>query len=129
MEYGTITVRGDDVERLMSELTGPGMGSEKTRYRTDDFAVLAWERWDAWRTNSDLMVAVVMDVEDERTCTLAVMAGGGGEGALGLDWSVTSAIAESVTGKERSAETAAFEEAIEDIEETCESLGLEIETE
>jgi hypothetical protein len=127
MEFGTVTVRGERADALLSELTGPKRAMNRTRYRADTFGVLAWERWDSWRTNSDLMVTVVIEVRDERTCEVAVMAGGGGEGAMGLDWSVGSVVADHLLGAERSAEAAAFEEAIEALEDTCDSLGLTID--
>jgi hypothetical protein len=127
MEFGSVTVRGEDAGALLSELTGPKRAMNRTRYLADDFAVIAWERWDSWRTNSDLMVTVVIERRDERTCEVAVFAGGGGEGAMGLDWSVGSVVADHLLGAERSAEAAAFEEAIESLESTCESLGLTID--
>jgi len=127
MEFGTVVVRGENADALLSELTGPKRAMNRTRYLAGDFGVLAWERWDSWRTNSDLMVVVVLERRDDRTCEVAVMAGGGGEGAMGLDWSVGSVVADHLLGAERSAEAAAFEEAIASLEDVCESLGLTID--
>ncbi|WP_251328442.1 hypothetical protein [Haloplanus pelagicus] len=127
MEFGTVVVRGEDADDLLAEMTGPKRAMNRTRYLGDTFGVIAWERWDSWRTNSDLMVVVVMELRDDETCEVAVMAGGGGEGAMGLDWSVGSVVADHLLGAERSAEAAAFEEAIEDLEATCESLALTID--
>lgn len=129
MEFGTVTVTGDGVGELLTELTGPGMAMNQTRYKRGYFGVIAWERWDSWRTNSDMMVTVVMDLRDDRTCEVAVLVGGGGEGAMGLDWSVESVVADHLLGAERSAEAAAFEEAIDHLEETCADLGLDIDPE
>ncbi|MFB6101228.1 MAG: hypothetical protein ABEJ73_01525 [Haloplanus sp.] len=127
MEFGSVTVRGENVAAVLSELTGPKRAMNRTRYLADSFGMIAWERWDSWRTNSDLMVAVVMELRDDRTCEVAVLAGGGGEGAMGLDWSVSSVVADHLLGAERSAEAAAFEEAIEALEDTCDSLELTID--
>ena len=127
MEWGTLTVRGERVEELLSEVTGPTGAMERTRYRADRFCVVAWERWDSWRTGTDLMVAVVMELLDRETCQVAVFAGGGGSGLTGRDWTVTSVAAEHLLGAEHSAEAAAFGEAVVDVEDACEALDLTLD--
>ncbi|MEF8813109.1 MAG: hypothetical protein V5A55_04745 [Halovenus sp.] len=126
MEFDTITVRGEGASELLTEVSGPTKGMNKTRYASEEFSVIAWERYDLWRTNSDLMVAVIMDLTDSRTCEVAIMVGGGGDELLGFDWSVTSTVASTVSDVERSAEAAALEEAVEYLEKTCNDLTLNI---
>lgn len=122
-----MTVRGDRVEELLSAVTGPRGAMERTRYRAERFCVVAWERWDSWRTGTDLMAVVVMELLDEETCRVAVFAGGGGSGLTGRDWTVTSVAAEHLLGAEHSAEAAAFEEAVVDVEDACEELDLTLD--
>jgi hypothetical protein len=120
MEFGSVTVTGERVDELLTALTGPAMAENPTRYRREEFGVIAWERWDSWRTNSDLMVAVVMDLRDDRTCEVTAMV---------WDWSVESVVAERLLGTERGAEAAVFAETIEHLEDVCATLDLEVAVE
>lgn len=129
MEFDTITVRGEGVSELLEEVSGPKKGMNKTRYASDGFSVITWERYDLWRTNSDIMVAVIMDLTDSRTCEVGIMVGGGGDELLGLDWSVTSTVASTVSDVERSAEAAALKQTVEYLEERCNDLTLNIDPE
>lgn len=129
MEFDTITVRGEGVSELLKEVSGPKKGMNKTRYASDGFSVIAWERYDLWRTNSDIMVVVIMDLTDSRTCEVGIMVGGGGDEILGLDWSVTSTVASTVSDVERSAEAAALKQTVEYLEERCNDLTLNIDPE
>lgn len=126
MEFDTITVRGEDASEFLAEVSGPKTGMNRTRYASEEFGVVAWEEYDWWRTNSDLMTVVVMDLKDSRTCEVVIMVGGGGDDLFGFDWSVTSTIASKVGDVERSAEAAALEEAVEYIERTCEDLPVSV---
>jgi hypothetical protein len=129
VEFGSVTVTGERVDELLTTLTGPAMAENPTRYRREEFGVIAWDRWDSWRTNSDLMVAVVMDLRDDRTCEVTAMVGGGGTGAMGWDWSVESVVAERLLGTERGAEAAVFAETVEYLEDVSATLDLEVAVE
>jgi hypothetical protein len=127
MESGTLTIRGDRVGELLSAVAGPRGSMERTRYRAERFCVVARERWDSWRTGTDLVAVVATELPDEETCQVAVLAGGGGSGLTGRDWTATSVAAEHLLGAEQSAEAAAFEEAVVDVEEACEEPDLTLE--
>lgn len=129
MEFETITVRGEGASQLLTELSGPIKGMNKTRYAADGFSILAWERYDVWRTNSDIMVALIMDLTDSRTCEVAIMAGGGGDEILGWDWSFLSLVAGQVSDVEEGAEAAAIQDTVEYLGNRCEDLSLDIATE
>jgi hypothetical protein len=138
MEFGLFTVGGEDV----SDLAGEVIDVEKQRsagrfnpdandiyrYAGDGFTLLTYESWDAVRTNSMLMVAMLFEQADGETARVAVMAGGGGEGIRKKDYTPESLLASELLGTEAGAEAVAFERAVDDVERACDSLGLNVET-
>ena len=110
MESVELTVRGDGVRELPRAITGFPR-HKRVDHAGDDFAVVVAEQY-FFRTNSNLLTTTIFDVLDDTTCTVRVVAGGGGVGLTQEDLWSESSEAGTVVGK---------------VETFCEEHGLDVE--
>lgn len=135
MEASRITVRGENVDRLADALVeSKARTAERTlnkrgvrnvhRYDGNGFTQLAYERAAAYE-DSWLMVSVVVETVDERTRTVVVLVGGGGEGPFKLQEITLRRLRR---GEEAVGEAGRFGTVLRDIKKVCDSLDLTVET-
>jgi hypothetical protein len=136
MESSHITFRGENAHRLGEALVeSKARESERTinkrgvrnvhRFDGDDVTQLAYERGAAFE-DSWLMVSILVKRDDDRTCTVVVFVGGGGEGPFKLE----EISARRVLQGERSVgEAGRFGTVLKDLKQVAESLELDVVTE
>ena len=95
------------------------------RYEGDGFTHLAYERAAAYE-DSWLVVSVLVERVDERTSTVAVLVGGGGEGPFKLEEISARRL---LRGEEAVGQAGRFATVLRDIESVIDSLDLDVETE
>lgn len=49
-----------------------------------------------FRTNSNLMAAIITSMRDNTTCEVEIVSGGGGSGLAGMDWGSESAMVDTL---------------------------------
>ncbi|MDG5775433.1 hypothetical protein VB773_11170 [Haloarculaceae archaeon H-GB2-1] len=132
MEVTTITLQGDDVDQFAAELLQRKASQADSlnkrgvrnlhKYEGDGFTQFSYERGSAYE-NSWLMVTVLVELVDDRRCTVAVFVGGGGEGPFKLEEFTLRRFRDSETFGERGR----FGTVLKDVEAVRESLGLQVE--
>jgi hypothetical protein len=135
MEATTLTVRGENAPRLAEALVeAKATESERSinkcgvrnihQYRGDGFTQLAYERGSS-HSNSWLQVSILVETVDDRTATVVVFVGGGGEGPFKLEEITARRI---VHGEQSVGQAGRFVTVLRDVKKVCESLDLDVET-
>ncbi len=135
MEGCTLTVRGDDPDRLPAAFVETRASEADRslnrrgvrnihRYRGDGFVHVVYERGAA-RSDDWVTVTLLYDRVDDRTGTVAVFVGGGGEGPFKLDELSMDRLLE---GTEAVGAAGRFATVLDDVESVCDDLGLSVET-
>lgn len=136
MQASRLKLRGEDVDRfaeayleskaeeVRNSLNMRGVRNIH-RYGRNGLTQIAYERASKWE-DAWLMVSVLVDVEDDRTCTVALFVGGGGKGAFKMEEMPMRRI---LGGEDATGEAGRFVEVLEDVEEVVDSLALEVDLE
>lgn len=133
MEASHIAVRGENVDRLAAALIDSKATESKRSinkrgvrnihtYEGDGFTHLAYERAAAYE-NSWVMVSILVEQIDDRTCAVFTLVGGGGEGPFKLE---EISMRRILHGEESVGEMGRFGTVLKDIKQVCDSLDLEI---
>jgi hypothetical protein len=133
MEASTVTLRGEHVDRFADEFVEAKADEYRRsidrrgirnvhRYEGAGVTQVTYEEAAAYE-ESWVMVSVLVELVDDRTATVVVFVGGGGEGPFKReDLSMTRAL----VGEESYGESGRFGTVVSDVEEVCASLELEI---
>ncbi len=136
MESSCITLEGDDADRFATELIeSKAAESEQSinkrgarnlhRYDGEEFTQFTYERGAAFE-NSWLMVSILVEVVDERTRTVVVFVGGGGEGPFKLE---EVSVRRITHGEGAVGEAGRFETVLRDVRQVADALDLTVTTE
>lgn len=134
MEASNLTLRGENVDRFAEALVESKATESRRslnkrgvrnihRFDGDGFTQLVYERGAAYE-NSWLMVSVLVEQVDDRTCTVMVFVGGGGEGPFKLE---EVSLRRILRGEDSVGQAGRFRTVLEDIKQVCESLDLEVD--
>lgn len=134
MEAARITVTGEDADRIASELVERKADEARRsinkrgvrnvhRFEGEGFTYLTYERGSA-HEDDWLVVSLLVEAVDDRTRTVAVFVGGGGEGAF--KWEEVS-LKRITDGPESVGEAGRFFGVVEEVERVAESLDLTVE--
>jgi hypothetical protein len=135
VEGCTLTVRGPDADRFPDAFVdAKASEAERSlnrrgvrnihRYRGDGCVHVVYERGAA-RSDDWVTVTVLYDRVDDRTGTVVVFVGGGGEGPFKLDGLSMDRLLE---GEESVGEAGRFATVFADVEDVCDELDLSVET-
>lgn len=136
MQASRLKLRGDDADRFADSFLESKAEEAKRslnmrgvrnihKYGGDGFTQIAYERASNWE-EAWLMVSVLVEVEDDSTCTLAIFVGGGGEGAFKME---ELPIRRILRGEAETGEAGRFVDVLEDVKRVVDSLELEVDTE
>jgi hypothetical protein len=136
MESSRITFRGENAHRFAEALVeAKAEEVERSinkrgvrnihRFEGDGVTQIAYERGSAFE-DSWLMVSVLVEQEDDRTCTAVVFVGGGGEGPFKLE---EVSMRRVLRGEKAVGEARRFETVLRDVKQVAESLDLAVATE
>lgn len=134
MEAARITVTGEDVDRIASELVETKAEEARRsinkrgvrnihRFDGEGFTYLTYERGSV-HEESWLVVSLLVEAVDDRTSTVAVFVGGGGEGPF--KWEDLS-LKRITEGPESAGEAGRFFSVVREVERIAESLDLAVE--
>jgi hypothetical protein len=136
VESSRITFRGENAHRFADAFVESKAEERKRsinkrgvrnihRFEGDGFTQVAYERGSAFE-DSWLMVSVLVERSDDRTCTVVVFVGGGGEGPFKLE---EVSMRRVLRGEESVGEAGRFETVLRDVKRVAESLDLAVATE
>jgi hypothetical protein len=94
------------------------------RYKGDGFTQITYERGSAY-DDSWLMVSVLVETVDDRTRTVVVSVGGGGEGPFKMEEITVRRLQQ---GEEAAGQAGRFATVLRDIEQMCSELAVSVET-
>ena len=135
MEACNLTLRGPDADAFAdSFLETKAMEGKRSlnkrgvrnihRYEGTGFTQIAYERGSAY-DESWLMVSVLVETVDDRTRTVVVLVGGGGEGPFKMEELSLRRLRE---GEGAVGQAGRFATVLEDIERVCAELEVTVET-
>lgn len=136
MEASKLTVRGENAPQFAETFVESKARERKQsinkrgvrnihRYETDGVTQIVYERAAAYE-DSWLMVSLLVETVDERTCTVVIFVGGGGEGPFKLE---EVSLRRVLQGEEAVGEAGRFGTVLRDVKQVVESLELEVLTE
>lgn len=136
MEAATLTLHGTDAGRFAetfvdSKATQAKRSLNKRGVRNihrvdgERYTQVAYERGSA-HDSSWLMVSLLVERVDERTERVVVLVGGGGEGPFKLE---ELSVQRLLAGEESVGQAGRFAGVLRDVDDVCDSLGLDVETE
>ena len=136
MESSHLTFRGESAHRFADALVeAKAQERERSinkrgvrnvhRFDGDGHTQVAWERGAAFE-DSWLMVSVLVERGDDRTCTVVVFVGGGGEGPFKLE---EVSMRRLLQGEESVGEAGRFATVLRDVKRVADSLDLTVTNE
>ncbi|WP_241768329.1 hypothetical protein [Haloferax sp. ATB1] len=108
MKVASYTVTGRHYAELTDALTERFSPAEA--HTGDGFAVLLIEKYEFWRTNSNMQATIILEEQTETTCFLKVIVGGGASGIFNLTFGSEQKVLRKMTTG---------------IEEVIDELGME----
>jgi len=134
MEAAALTLQGEAADRFAdrfveskadeaSRSLNPRGVRNIHRYGGEGFTHVTYERAAAYES-SWLLVSVLVEREDDRTATVVVTVGGGGEGPFKLE-EITAR--RFIKDEERHAESGRFLDVLEDIADRCAELDVDVD--
>jgi len=135
MEACNLTLRGPDADAFAdSFLETKAMEGKRSlnkrgvrnihRYEGAGFTQIAYERGSTY-DDSWLMVSVLVETVDDRTRTVVVFVGGGGEGPFKMEEITVRRLRQ---GEEAVGQAGRFATVLGDIEQVCAELAVTVET-
>lgn len=135
MEASRVTFSGETADRFAAALVEAKAAECKRSinkwgvrnihtFEGEGITQLAYERGSA-HESSWLMVSVLVEQVDPRTCTVVVLVGGGGEGPFKLEEITMRRI---VRGEDTVGQAGRFATVLRDVNEVAESLDLDVDT-
>jgi len=135
MEAVSVTVRGADADRLAEAFVASKARETRSlnkrgvrnihRYEGEGFTKVTYERAAAFE-KSWVMVSLVVEFVDERTSTVVLCVGGGGEGPFKLE---ELSLRRLTKGEEEVGQAGRFATVLEDLRDVCDSLDLSVSVE
>ena len=134
MEAAALTLSGENAERFAERFVGSKANESRTslnqrgvrnihRYEGEGFTHVSYERAAA-HEDSWLVISVLAERVDDRTTTVVVKVGGGGEGPFKLEELTTRRF---LRDEEEFGESGRFVDVLEEITDVCASLDLDVE--
>lgn len=135
MEASHLAIRGEQADRFAAELVESkaravrrsinkrGVRNIHT-YDGEGFTQLVYERAAAYE-DSWLMVSVLVEELDDRTCSVAIYVGGGGRGPFKLEEISARRL---LRGEGSVGQAGRFATVLRDVRGVCESLELTVDT-
>lgn len=134
MESCRLTLRGEDAHRFADEFVESKADRARRslnkrgvrnihRYSGDGVTHVAYERAAA-HDPSWVMVSLLVERVDDRTVTVVVLVGGGGEGPFKLE---RVSVRRLRRGEDATGQAGRFVTVLEDVRRVCDRLGLDVD--
>lgn len=135
MQSSRITFRGENAGRFAEAFVDSKAEERRRsinkrgvrnihRFESDGVTQIAYERGAAFE-DSWLMVSILFEQTDDRTCTVVVLVGGGGEGPFKLE---EVSVRRVLEGEESVGEAGRFATVLRDVKRVADSLELAVVT-